>query len=71
MCLPTIELLTDGRLDGAKDRRALPVASDDQEEKQQVIELLSQFGFDALDTSGLAESWRFERDIPCYCLPPE
>jgi len=63
------ELLTDGRLEGAKDRRALPVASDDQEAKQQVIELLSQFGFDALDTGGLAESWRFERDMPCYCLP--
>jgi hypothetical protein len=63
------DLLTDGRPSGAPDRRALPIAGDDQAAKQRVAELLDQIGFDSLDGGGLDESWRFERAKPAYCVP--
>lgn len=63
------DLLQDGRPAGTPDRRALPIAADDQEAKTQVAHLLDEIGFDALDGGGLAESWRFERAKPAYCIP--
>lgn len=50
-------------------RRALPLASDDDEAKRVVADLIEQFGFEPLDAGALAESWRFERARPAYCLP--
>jgi predicted dinucleotide-binding enzyme len=63
------DLLTDGRPSAARSRRALPVASDDTAAKARVIDLLDQFGFDSVDAGGLADSWRFERAKPAYCIP--
>lgn len=63
------ELTLDARPHGATDRRALPVAADDAAAKAQVIELLDELGFDAVDAGGLDESWRFERAKPAYCVP--
>ncbi|WNJ86978.1 NADPH-dependent F420 reductase [Pseudomonas canadensis] len=54
---------------GAPDRRALPVAGDDAVAKAQVITLLDELGFDAVDAGSLDESWRFERAKPAYCVP--
>jgi predicted dinucleotide-binding enzyme len=62
------ELTQDARSRGAPDRRALPVAADDPVAKAQVIALLDEFGFDAVDAGGLDESWRFERAKPAYCV---
>lgn len=61
------DLLSDARPQGAEDRRALPIASDDAAATQQVAELLNQIGFDAVDAGGLDDSWRFERAKPAYC----
>jgi len=61
------ELTQDARPHGATDRRALPVAADDAAAKAQVIRLLDELGFDAVDAGGLDESWRFERAKPAYC----
>lgn len=61
------DLLTDRRPPDAEDRRALPIAGDDAAAKQRVVELLEQIGFDAVDTGGLNDSWRFERAKPAYC----
>ena len=58
----------DGRPAGAADRRALPVAGDHQEAKERVMRLVDQVGFDPLDAGCLAESWRFERARPAYCV---
>jgi len=64
----TPELTQDARPHGATDRRALPVAADDAAAKAQVIRLLDELGFDAVDAGGLDESWRFERAKPAYCV---
>jgi 8-hydroxy-5-deazaflavin:NADPH oxidoreductase len=49
--------------------RALPIAGDDAAAKALVTEMHAQLGFDVLDTGGLADSWRFERAKPGYCIP--
>jgi predicted dinucleotide-binding enzyme len=51
------------------ERRALPVAGDHPEAKAVAVGLLDQFGFDGVDAGTLAESWRFERAKPAYCVP--
>jgi predicted dinucleotide-binding enzyme len=63
------DLETDGKPTGAPNRRALPLASDDEQAKQVVSGLLDQFGFDPVDAGTLADSWRFERAKPVYCIP--
>ncbi len=50
-------------------RRALPIAGNDPGAIRTAAELHDTFGFEALDTGSLAESWRFERAKPAYCMP--
>lgn len=50
-------------------KRALPVAADDHDAKDLVFDLVEQTGFDYVDGGTLAESWRFERAKPAYCIP--
>lgn len=50
-------------------RRALPIAGENADAKGQVTMLHAAFGYDAVDTGPLAQSWRFERAKPAYCLP--
>jgi predicted dinucleotide-binding enzyme len=59
-------LLTEGRPAGADDRRALPVAGDDEAAKQKVIALLDELGFDGVDAGSLDESWRQQPGTPVY-----
>lgn len=59
----------DARPAGATDRRALPIAADDADAKRVVARIVDQFGFDPFDAGALAESWRFERAMPAYCVP--
>ena len=63
------DLIKGGQLRGSSDRRALPIAGDDPDAKNVVTELQEQFGFDVVDGGTLAESWRFERAKPAYCVP--
>ena len=63
------DLVKDGRPAGAAQRRALPIAGDHAAAKLIVAGLVSDFGFDAVDAGTLAESWRFERAKPAYCIP--
>lgn len=62
------DLTTAGAPTGSDGRRALPIAGDDAEAKTLVSALFDEFGFDAVDTGSLAESWRFERDQPAYVV---
>ncbi|NJJ58678.1 NAD(P)-binding domain-containing protein [Pseudomonas grimontii] len=62
------DLTQDARPHGAPDRRALPVAADDDAAKARVITLLDELGFDAVDAGSLDESWRLERGKPAYCV---
>jgi predicted dinucleotide-binding enzyme len=60
------ELTTDAKPAGAKNRRALVIAGDDQDAKATVARLLDQFGFDTVDAGPLREGWRIQRDTPGY-----
>lgn len=60
------DLTDDASVSGTPDRRALPIAGDDDAAKTLVSTLLDELGFDAVDAGPLAESWRFERDTPAY-----
>lgn len=62
------DLLDDGRPANATDRRALPIASQDAQAKLLVTGLLDDIGFDTVDGGALADSWRFERAKPAYCI---
>lgn len=63
------DIPTDARPRGAPDRRALPIAGDDPEALRIAALLVDDFGFDPVDAGPLAESWRFERAMPAYCIP--
>lgn len=67
--IPMTQLLSDGKPEGAPDRRALPLAGDNAQGKQFAKELYNAFGFDVVDAGPLAEGWRFERGMPSYCVP--
>lgn len=62
------DLEKDGRPAGSADRRALPVAGDDGDAKARVMHLVDQLGYDPVDAGRLADSWRFERAKPAYCV---
>lgn len=59
-------LLENGRPAGASDRIALPVAGDRQEDREMVLRLVDELGFDGVDAGGLDESWRQQPGTPIY-----
>lgn len=56
-----------GKPQGASDRLAIPVAGDDAGDKDIVMDLVNQTGFDPVDGGSLAESWRQQPLTPAYC----
>jgi 8-hydroxy-5-deazaflavin:NADPH oxidoreductase len=56
----------DGHPKGDPKRRALALAGDDPAAKDLVTRLYNEFGFDALDLGGLAESWRVDPGQPAF-----
>ena len=54
-----------GKPAGTPGRIALPVAGDEAA-KQQVMALVEELGFDAVDDGSLHESWRQQPGTPCY-----
>jgi len=62
-------LLALARPSGALDRSALPIAGDDVAAKATVTSFLDSLGYDVVDGGTLADSWRFERDMPAYAVP--
>ena len=59
----------DARPVGAADRRALPIAGDDDDAKRIVTGFIDSLGYDVVDAGALSEGWRFERARPAYCVP--
>jgi len=59
-------LLESGKPQGTAGRIALPVAGDDSEAKQVVMELVDALGFDPVDGGGLDDSWRQQPGSPAY-----
>jgi 8-hydroxy-5-deazaflavin:NADPH oxidoreductase len=62
------EMSGDGHPEGDPKRRALALAGDDAAAKHLVAGLYNEFGFDALDIGGLAESWRIEAGQPAFVV---
>jgi 8-hydroxy-5-deazaflavin:NADPH oxidoreductase len=60
------EISGDGHPVGDPRRRALALAGDDPSAKRLVTKLYDEFGFDALDIGGLAESWRLDPGQPAF-----
>jgi predicted dinucleotide-binding enzyme len=60
------EMSGDGHPEGDPKRRALALAGDDLAAKQLVTGLYNEFGFDAVDIGGLAESWRLDPGQPAF-----
>jgi predicted dinucleotide-binding enzyme len=60
------ELLSRPQAPATSNRRALPVAGDDEKAKRVVLDLVDEIGFDAVDIGGLDESWRYEPGTPPY-----
>jgi len=52
---------------GNSNRIALSVAGDDAAQKQSVMKLIDEIGFDAIDGGLLSESWRQQPGEPAYC----
>ena len=60
------QIPTDGLAAGNANRRALPIAGNDEASKQDAAAFISSLGYDAVDLGPLSESWRVERDTPSY-----
>ena len=60
------EIVETAQAAGTPDRRALPVAGDDPEAKQRVVDLVNELGFDTYDAGGIDESWRQQPGSPHY-----
>ena len=52
---------------GSPGRIAIPVAADDQSDREVGICLVEDTGFDGFDAGLLAESWRQQPGSPAYC----
>ena len=59
-------LLELGRPAGSSGRIALPVAGDNRRDKDIVLLLIDELGFDGVDAGGLDESWRQQPGTPVY-----
>jgi predicted dinucleotide-binding enzyme len=58
---------TRSRPAGGRDRIAIPVAADDQTDRELGMSLVDDTGFDGFDAGGLAQSWRQQPGAPAYC----
>jgi len=56
-----------GKPEGSPGRLAIPVAGDDARDKQIVMGLVNEIGFDPVDGGSLQESWRQQPSTPAYC----
>lgn len=66
--IPMTQLESDGLPAETANRRALPLAGDNEQGKRIAGELYEAFGFDVVDAGLLSEGWRFERGTPAYCV---
>ena len=62
------EMSGDGHPKGDPKRRALALAGDDPDARRLVAGLYDEFGFDAVDLGGLAESWRVDPGQPAFVV---
>jgi 8-hydroxy-5-deazaflavin:NADPH oxidoreductase len=60
-------LIDEARPAGDPKRLGVAVAGDDQAEKQRVMTLIDELGFDPVDAGDIEHSWRQQPGTPWYC----
>jgi len=56
-----------GSSEDSSGRIAMAVAGDDPEQKQVVMDIVHELGFDTVDSGSLNDSWRQQPGTPAYC----
>lgn len=56
-----------GISEDSSERIAMAVAGNDPSQKQVVIDLVYELGFDSVDSGSLSDSWRQQPGTPAYC----
>ncbi|WP_078431641.1 NADPH-dependent F420 reductase [Metabacillus halosaccharovorans] len=57
----------EGTSEHSSGRIAMAVAGNNQSQKQVVMDIVSDLGFDAVDSGSLSDSWRQQPGTPAYC----
>ncbi|MCY8235402.1 NADPH-dependent F420 reductase [Priestia endophytica] len=65
-------LLTDtldnkGAPEGSQGRIAMAISGDDLSQKQIIMDVVNELGFDTVDGGSLSDSWRHQPGTPAYC----
>lgn len=56
-----------GTPEGTTGRIAMAIAGDDPAQKQVMIDVVNELGFDAVDGGALSDSWKMQPGTPAYC----
>lgn len=56
-----------GTPEGTNGRIAMAIAGDNPKQKQLIIDVVNELGFDAVDGGSLSDSWREQPGTPAYC----
>jgi len=56
-----------GTSEDASGRIAMAVAGNDLSQKQLIMNVVNELGFDAVDSGSLSDSWRLQPGTPAYC----
>lgn len=56
-----------GTPEGTRGRIALAIAGNDLSQKQIMMGVINELGFDTVDTGSLSDSWRIQPGNPAYC----
>lgn len=60
-------LENEGTPEGASGRIAMAIAGNDVSQKQIIMDVVNQLGFDTVDSGSLSDSWRQQPGTPAYC----
>ncbi|MGG7619334.1 NADPH-dependent F420 reductase [Bacillus coreaensis] len=60
-------LENEGKSEDSSGRIAMGVAGNNQSQKQVVMDIVSDLGFEAVDSGSLIDSWRQQPGTPAYC----
>ncbi|MGF9772440.1 NAD(P)-binding domain-containing protein [Priestia aryabhattai] len=60
-------LENEGTCEDSSGRIAMAVAGNDPEQKQVVMDIVHELGFDTVDSGSLNDSWRQQPGTPAYC----
>lgn len=60
-------LENEGKSEDSSGRIAMAIAGNDPSQKQVVMDVVFELGFDAVDSGSLSDSWRQQPGTPAYC----